>query len=651
MSGGRGQFRRVYPDKEAILFDGGLDNKYSKALLPNNESPDCANVVFDDGSVGTREGIVKVNLGSVGTSVAINGLYTRRDNSNQETMVAFAGTDMYYFNATTFVTVPSAQGVWAAGNRVAAEMAENYMFFGQSGTAIPYKYDGTYFTRHGVYPPTATCVAATNGANGYLTPNGNYRYKVTYVNSALAEGDVGPITATFVVSATSGQIDLSAIPVAPTSFGVARRKIYRNANADQTVFKLVATLSDNTTTTYTDNIADSSLGATAPSDNGLPPNFNACIYHRNILFCNDVSNKNYVWYSNVGNPYVFESTNFFKVGDNTSDLVKGFGIYEDHLVVFCEKSVWINYMPNPADDSGWRQLKTNSPYGTKSPYGIISITDKGKNILLYPATQSSGSFVGFAALLGTSVDPTSTNLQVSSAGSLLKSDPVETDMFLIQSSYATNISATAFKNKAYISVTYGSGQTTNNRVYCVDYSISNLSKAQGMAWVPFTGMSISQFAVYNGILYGAESGTTGAVYKITPTGVYSDNGSAIDSYYWTKEFSGFDQDTNFTKDFRYCNLLVDNAGSYLMNLNYRTDSDSGSGDLTTINLATTGSLWGSMIWGTDDWGGGASQTDFRIYLGTKRGKRIQFKFSNQNTINQRFKVHRANFAYNIKGFR
>ncbi len=645
------QFRRVFPNKEALLFDGGLDNKYSKALIPNNESPDCANVIFDDGSVGTRDGLVKANGGAVGTSVAINGLYVRRDNTGYETMIAFAGTDMYYYQNTTFVTVPSAQGVWAVGNRVASDTAENHSFFGQSGTAIPYKYNGAEFTRHGIYPPTVTCVAATNGANGFLTISGNYRYKVTYVNSALVESDLGPITSTHIVSATSGQIDLSAIPVAPTSWGVARRKIYRNANADQTVFKLVTTLSDNTTTTYTDNIADVSLGATAPTDNGLPPNYTAIIYHRNILFCNDITNKNYVWYSNVANPYVFESTNFFKVGDNTSDLVKGFGVYEDHLVVFCEKSVWINYMPDPATDSGWRQLKTNSPYGTKSPYGIISVTIGGKNVLLYPATQASGSFVGFAALNGTSVDPTSTNLQISSAGSDLKSDPIEPDMFLVQSAYVSNISATSFKNKAYISLTYGANQTTNNRIYCVDYSPSNLGKDQKITWVPFTGVSISQMAVYEGILYGATSGTGGQVYKITPTATYSDNGVAIDSYYWTKEYSGFDEDTNYTKDFRYCNLLVDNAGSYSMTLHYRTDSESGVGNTSSILLTPGGSLWGTMIWGTDVWGGGVTQTDFRIYLGTKRGKRIQFKFSNQNTINQRFKVHRANFAYNIKGFR
>jgi hypothetical protein len=58
-----------------------------------------------------------------------------------------------------------------------------------------------------------------------------------------------------------------------------------------------------------------------------------------------------------------------------------------------------------------------------------------------------------------------------------------------------------------------------------------------------------------------------------------------------------------------------------------------------------------MEWGTDSWGGGVDQEDVRFDLGTARGKRIQFKFSNQNAADQRFKVHGLNYAYNLKGLR
>ena len=110
-------FRRLYPNKESIVFDGGLNTKFEKALLPDNESPDCLNVIFDNGSVGTREGVTKVNTAAAVTAV-FDGLYTRRGNSAEETMVAFAGGHMFTLTGTTFVTVPSAQSVFTAGNRI-----------------------------------------------------------------------------------------------------------------------------------------------------------------------------------------------------------------------------------------------------------------------------------------------------------------------------------------------------------------------------------------------------------------------------------------------------------------------------------------------------------------------------------------------------
>jgi uncharacterized phiE125 gp8 family phage protein len=62
----------------------------------------------------------------------------------------------------------------------------------------------------------------------------------------------------------NGQVALSGIPVGG-SFVTARR-IYRTT-AGGSSYLLLATLANNTATTYTDNIADSALGAEAPSVN------------------------------------------------------------------------------------------------------------------------------------------------------------------------------------------------------------------------------------------------------------------------------------------------------------------------------------------------------------------------------------------------
>lgn len=633
MSGGR--FKRVYPDSGWLLFDGGLNTKFERSIIQDNESPDCANVVFTNGAVETREGITKLNTAAIGTFVG-DGLYTRRDDTGAETMVAFAGGSMWQLAGTSFSTVPSAQSVFTAGIRVAATQYENYMFIGNGGVT-PYKWNGAEFTRHGVYPPTTTSTVSSQ-ATGSLT--GAYQYKVTCVNSNLVESDVGPVAATFTAASATLRVTL---PTFSASYGVNWRRVYRTETSG-TVFKRVATIENNTDTTYDDNIADGSLGVTAPTDNGVPPNYSVCVYHQNRLFVNDPANPNYVWYSNLGDPYTFAALNFQKVGDGTSDLVKTLSVYNDSILVDCEKSQWLIYMPD-TDPTNWKVIRVKSPFGSKSPFCLLDYNNKQ----LFPAVQN-GKFVGFAAISGDSVDPSATLLTVSTAGSLLKSDRIEPDMFLVQEAYLGNISGVIFKNKAWISVTYGSGQTRNNRIYQMDFSISDLSKSQRESWVPFTGLSAAQFTVYDGKLYFISSQPDGFVHQCE-TGSYNDNGSAIDSYFWTKEFSGFKRDVTFHKDFRYANLLIEKPGNYYMDVSYRTDSDSGDGTTTQVSLNPGGSLWGTMLWETDSWGGGRPQEDYTLDLGTTNGKRIQFKFSNQNTVNQMFKVHGFSLTYNLKGQR
>jgi hypothetical protein len=642
-------YQRLYPEQETLTFDGGQNSKFNVALIPENESPDCLNVVFGDGSVGTREGAVKLNTAAAG-SVAFDGLYTRRANDGTETMVAFIGGHMLALNATTFVTVPSAQSVFTSGFRVGAELAENRLFAGNGG-ALPYKWDGTYFTRHGVYAPTQTMVAVS-GTTGSLTTSGVYRYAYTNVNSALVESDLSPIT-TFTVSTVGRSVVLSSIASGATaSMGISTRRIYRTLSSGTAYFRL-ATLSDVSTTTYTDVKADADLGAAAPTDNGVPPLYNAICYHRNILFVNDTANPNYVWYSEIGQPYTFPSSNFIRVGDNTSYLVLGFESYDNYIVVFCEQSTWINYMPDPATPVDWRQIKTNSPYGSDSPYCLLHCNVRGADVLLHPTRQNK-MFVGFASLTGTTLDPSVTLQPATTAGSDLQSQVIEPDMFLIPRNYSKNITGIVYKNKAYISVTYGVNQTTNNRIYVWDFSMSNVRKEQPASWSPWegTGHSITQFAIYDGKLYGASATTNGFVYRLGDTGVYADDSAAIDSYWWSKEYSGFTQDTASTKDFRYINILVDNAGSYSMNLKYRTDSDRGAGTTQAVDLSTTAPTWNGSTWNGTIWSAGVGQSEKRVYLGgSVRGLRLQIRFDNQNIASQRFRVHRGQLFYNIRGYR
>ncbi len=630
--------KQISPPKGRYFFDGGLNTKFEKTLIGDNESPDCLNVVFSNGAVGTREGTgPQINTTPIGSFIC-DGLYTRHTNAGAQTMIAFAGGSAWSLGGTTFTTIASAQSVFTAGIRVAATEYQQHMFIGNGGV-IPYKLNSTDFTRHGVYPPTTTAAVST-GAAGVLT--GDYRYQVTYVNSQLVESDVSPVVGTF-TAAASTKISMTAVPIAPQSFGISARKIYRTV-AGGSAYKLLTTINDNTTTTYLDNTADGYLGATAPTDMGVPPMYSVVCYNKDRIFCNDPSNPNFVVYSDLEEPYTFGAANFRNFGDNTSDIVRAIAVDGDNIAVFGDRTIQIIYMPD-TDDTNWEGITVKSDYGCKSPFGIV----KYKNGLLFPAIQAN-RFVGFAHLVGNTITPSVTFLTVSNAGSDLLSDRVEPDMFTVVDSDVDEISGFVFQNKAYFAVSYDSGSTENNRIYVFDFSISNLSKKTPFSWAPWTGLYPAQFTEYSGDLYFGDGRANGKLWMLN-SGLYIDGTTAIDSYYWTKEFGGNEAEFNFYKDFRYANLLIDLAGNYQMNVTARVDSDLGSGDTQVIDLDPGGTLWGSFNWGEAEWGGGFAQKEVRLDVGTLSGKRIQYKFDNQETINQRFRVHGLNFLSNIKGFR
>jgi len=113
-------------------------------------------------------------------------------------------------------------------------------------------------------PTALTCALVTVPAAGNVD-NGAHRYAVTFV-TADGETQAGTISASVTVAdkAVNGQVALSAIPIGGAA--VTSRKIYRTAAGGST-YLLLATIANNTATTYTDNIADSALGVGAPSAN------------------------------------------------------------------------------------------------------------------------------------------------------------------------------------------------------------------------------------------------------------------------------------------------------------------------------------------------------------------------------------------------
>jgi hypothetical protein len=632
-------FRQKYP---IAAFDGGLNSKYEPSVIGENESPDCLNVVYDDlGAVQTRDGSTRLNTTAVG-SYAGDGLFTCRFQNETQTMVGFwNGTGFALTGASTFTTIGSAQSIWTAGTRVDMAMFQNLAFFGQGQQA--YKYNGTEWTRHGIEQPNSGPTVVTAGAGN--VPIGDVNYKVSYVNSYAVEGDVSAATTTHAVAA-SAIVTLTALPLAPTSFGVAARRIYRKDANTAGIYKRVTEIADNTTTTYVDNTASTALGASAPVDAGTPPAWKYVIAHKDRLFMVDPAEPSTVYYTELDNPFVVQAENFEPFNDGDGQIIRGLSVQGDSLVVHKDLTPWLLYMPS-TDDTEWVKIKSNAKAGAVSHYAI-SDYGNGDGLQMYLGRNSHDKVTGFYALAGLATLPDNQRLDVAVVQSDSKSNGIDPDVFSLNNSVVSRACSIQFNNKLYYAVPYSSS-TINNRIYQFDYARRAEDRQDG-SWVPFTGISAAAFTIYNSRLYAQDANATGVVYRLE-AGVYSDNGTAINSYNWTKEFEGNPGHEDFTKDFRFGVFIVETLGDWNMSFTYKTNSDRGSGTTKAINLNPGGSLWGSMIWGVNLWGGGVTRKQVTVYFGTAQGEKIQFKFDNQNTAGQAFKVLRGTIYYNLRGQR
>jgi len=190
----------------------------------------------------------------------IDGLATYRfkDDNNllQIQYVAVAGGNIYYSLSEDFTNKTLLKSGLATGK--VSMIVYNDRLYIANGQNYVNVYDGVLGEVKEMGAPFATALATSGN------PYGSVYYAITYVTSG-GEEVIGSISNT--VNPISQQVEL-ALPLGYA--GTTSRKIYRTSNGGSTLL-LLATVGDNTTLTYTDNIADSSLGAAIPDINNELP--------------------------------------------------------------------------------------------------------------------------------------------------------------------------------------------------------------------------------------------------------------------------------------------------------------------------------------------------------------------------------------------
>lgn len=191
---------------------------------------------------------------------------------------------------------------------------------------------------------------------------GAYYYAQSYITSG-GEEVIGSVSNTLTV--TNKQV-LLTLPLGYE--GTTSRKIYRTTASGSTLY-LVATIDDNTTLTYTDNTADSSLGAQIlPTNNALPKPYFLVVSGQKMFGIKTSLYPTQVFITGVNNE-IFDLATGSDLsnygGDNTP--VAGGGVDFNKVIVGSGKNL---FLIDPIDNS----VVTSRAYvGIKDGYSCQSL--------------------------------------------------------------------------------------------------------------------------------------------------------------------------------------------------------------------------------------------------------------------------------------
>lgn len=242
-------------------FSGGLQTDVNDDNFAPNELRIAKNVDLSTrGAAVTRQGIRPLNETSYNAKV-LRTFKWKRKNGDESIMAVFFTESQHSLQKINKSTGEATFVVNLESNEIAWEVWQDRFYFIDGGQ---FRYYDGYSTKP--VRLDAPVVAPTIGNSGTGSFTGTYKFMAVFVNELGIESLASPEATATVTS--KAQFDWSGIPIGDAN--CVSRKLYRTA-ADGEVFKLVTTLIDNTTTTYTDTTADGDLGADYDDLNDLAP--------------------------------------------------------------------------------------------------------------------------------------------------------------------------------------------------------------------------------------------------------------------------------------------------------------------------------------------------------------------------------------------
>lgn len=393
--------------KELIFFHKGLGWDTLSALQQPGYLKTCKNLSLEiEGKQTLRPAMIDINTTAVGSINSIKswrGMLVVTDGNNiRANNGAGDFTNLY----GSFSNIPSYFRSYK--NFLAGCNGVNFFLIDTNKNLYPAQVDN---------PATAPVLADATSGSG---PSGAYcgyvTFFITWPNGHTYETGLSPASNSLTL--TDNTITWSNIPVSTYAkyYGTAPtiyRKLYRGPGTGGTLGDIyyVATISDNSSTTYSDSYTDVQLGANDAcyvDDYTHPPIPKYIEWHYGRLFAIDSANTHRLYYSEpVAGSTASENELLMPIAileDNWDDIrVSGFdhvdpqGLFSWGVNLYIPlKNTWVRKQGNDSDET-WSYKKTYAKHGIGAPYTVDLCENPGG---LIGVTNPEGSEPGIAIFGG-----------------------------------------------------------------------------------------------------------------------------------------------------------------------------------------------------------------------------------------------------------
>lgn len=316
-----------------------------------------------------------------------NSAFHYIDSEQRDHYIFSLGTVLYDYNGETYSKLVLPQTITSYENYRREYFVQNDILYIGDGQNRNMKYNGDSVLLMGVESPTSELSSDSIIASGDVE-SGDYYYfyvfKSEQNNFQTVRSNGSPISFKITVSGNS-QVSLVGIDTS-TNPAVTSREIYRTKKTGIQRFFYVGEISNNTDTTFIDNVADTLLGELPLTRLGrqVPRPFSISEEYKGLSFrSGDFDNPEKIYYSQISSrgqePEYWEQD----VAEFTTDdqqTISGLAALTGHMLYFTEQNSYALFINdedirNPDNSIRWRKTLFDKITGCINHESIQNIGD------------------------------------------------------------------------------------------------------------------------------------------------------------------------------------------------------------------------------------------------------------------------------------